>query len=158
MTRPRGLYRAETNPTRFAELWADRDTPVEAIMVEFGYGHRWSVYAAAQRLGLPRRKRGSRSDYRTPAQREATRRAQLKSLEVNRERQARKDAETIATLDARPKRNHQGWKNKSEELDAHGERVSLPPGVVRFACEGCGFMAASPLGHPNCQHLVSKVA
>jgi hypothetical protein len=69
--------RAKDNAELFAVLWNDRDTAVEVIMQLFGYRNHWSVYRAAQRLGLPRRKRGSRSDYRTPAQVASTKRACL---------------------------------------------------------------------------------
>jgi hypothetical protein len=80
--RPRGRGgmrrdRAKDNAELFAVLWNDRDTAVEVIMQLFGYRNHWSVYRAAQRLGLPRRKRGSRSDYRTPAQVASTKRACL---------------------------------------------------------------------------------
>jgi hypothetical protein len=35
-------------------------------------------------------------------------------------------------------------------LDAHGEKVSLPPAVTRYACPGCGMRADAPDGHPRC--------
>lgn len=35
--------------------------------------------------------------------------------------------------------------------DESGEKVSVEPGVVRFACPGCGMRSESVKGHGRCQ-------
>ena len=40
--------------------------------------------------------------------------------------------------------------NKAQSVDGDGEKVNPLPGVVLFACPGCGHRAASPDGHPHC--------
>jgi transposase-like protein len=60
------------------------------------------------------------------------------------------------------KRDHQGFKNRSERYrDADGERESAPPAGTLYACPAphCGFRCSSPAGHPQCQpYIAAKVA
>ena len=36
-------------------------------------------------------------------------------------------------------------------VDAHGEKVSTAPAVVRYSCPTCGTRSESPHGHERCQ-------
>jgi hypothetical protein len=113
------------------------------------------VYKILAMCGCPRRKKGctlGSTAATRPMKRERTTREKvlrLRAAGTKRAEIAHRLNIALTTVDWHVKASKRSY--NSERVDLLGERESLPPGVVRHSCPGCGFRAESAQGHVTCQ-------
>ena len=143
----------------FALAWANPRIRLLDICAHFRLC-RAAVYDTATRLGLPRPRCSVRDTLpaqlafpglllgptRTSGVNAANHRTWDRSA-------ARQLAKLEAALAAEPKMPLHAGNNVPAtpyRLDAQGERCSLPPGRITYACPLCGCRSLSAEGHPSC--------